>query len=137
MYTHIMIPVDLAHVDRLGRALKIGADLAKLWDATVTYTAVTGVQPSKVAHTPQEFEAKLAAFAREQGEAAGVTAQAKAIVAHDPSVEMDHMLVDAADEVGADLVVMGTHDPHAFDWPSHGGKLAAHAGCSVLLVRGH
>ena len=132
-----MIPVDLTHLDRLERALKIGADLAKLWGAKVTYTAVTGVQPSKVAHTPQEFEQKLAAFAQEQGAAAGVETGAKAIVAHDPSIEMDHMLVDAADEVGADLVVMGTHDPHAFDWPSHGGKLAAHAGCSVLLVRGH
>ena len=136
MYTHIMIPVDLAHADRLERALKTGADLAKLYDAKITYVGVTGVQPSKVAHNPEEFAGKLADFAKQQGSAHGVTAEAKTITAHDPAIEIDHMLVDAAQEIGADLIVAGTHDPHAFDWPSHGGKLASHSDASVLLVRG-
>ena len=135
LYTRIMIPVDLAHLDRLGRALQTGADLAKHYGAGITYVGVTGVQPSKVAHTPKEFEHKLAAFAKEQGDAAGISAEGKAIIAHDPAVELDHMLVDAAEEIGADLIVVGTHDPHTFDWPHHGGKLANHAKCSVMLVR--
>lgn len=135
LYTHIMIPVDLAHADRLERALKTGTDLARLWGAKVTYVGITGVQPSKVAHTPEEFGRKLSDFARAQGEATGVETDAKAITAHDPAIEIDHMLVDAADEIGADLIVAGTHDPHVFDWPSHGGKLASHAHMSVLLVR--
>jgi nucleotide-binding universal stress UspA family protein len=130
-----MIPVDLTHLDALDRALQTGADLARHYGATVTYVGVTGVQPSKVAHSPEEYAQKLDAFAARQGEAAGIAAQAKTIVAHDPSVDMDHMLLDAAEEIGADLVVMATHEPHAFDWPHHGGKLANHAKCSVMLVR--
>jgi len=137
LYTHIMIPVDLAHADRLDRALKTGADIARLYGAKVTYVGVTGVQPSKVAHTPEEYARKLSEFARGQASAYGIEAGSKPITAHDPAVEIDHMLVDTADEIGADLIVAGTHDPHAFDWPSHGGKLASHAHVSVLLVRGH
>ena len=135
MYTRIMIPVDLAHLPALGRALKTGADLAKHYGAGVTYVGVTGVQPSKVAHSPKDYAQKLAALAREEGAAAGISAEAKTLVAHDPAIEIDHMLLDAAEEIGADLVVMATHEPHAFDWPHHGGKLANHAKCSVMLVR--
>jgi len=132
-----MIPVDLEHADRLERALKTGADLAKLYDSTVTFVGITGVQPSKVAHSPEEFAGKLGAFARDQASARGIRAESKALTAHDPAVEIDHMLIDAAHDIGADLIVAGTHDPHAFDWPSHGGKLASHADISVFLVRGH
>ncbi len=136
MYTHIMIPVDLTHVDRLERALKTAADLAKLYGSKVTYVGITGVQPSKVAHNPGEFAEKLGHFAQEQAASWGIETDAKAITAHDPAIEIDHMLVDAAREIGADLIVAATHDPHMFDWPSHGGKLASHADASVLLVRG-
>jgi nucleotide-binding universal stress UspA family protein len=132
-----MIPVDLTHADRLERALKTGADLAKLYGSKVTYVGITGVQPSKVAHSPEEYARKLSEFAQDQATAYGITTEAKAITAHDPAIEIDHMLVDTADEIGADLIVAGTHDPHTFDWPSHGGKLASHAHVSVLLVRGH
>ena len=39
---------------------------------------------------------------------------------------------------GADLVVMQSHVPGLMDyiWPSNGGKVAGHAKCSVLVVRG-
>ncbi len=131
-----MIPVDLEHADRLERALKTGADLAKLYDSKVTFVGITGVQPSHVARTPEEYAGKLGDFAREQATQRGIHAESKALTAHDPAVELDHMLLDAAHEIGADLIVAGTHDPHAFDWPSHGGKLASHADISVLLVRG-
>ena len=48
---------------------------------------------------------------------------------------MDHQLCEAMDEIGADLVVMGSHIPHWYEFGSHGGKLAAHAHCSVMIVR--
>ena len=45
---------------------------------------------------------------------------------------------EAAEELGADLVVMATHVPNLTDyiWASHGGHLASHAKASVFLVRG-
>jgi len=136
LYTHIMVPVDLAHEGRLDRALKTAADLAQHYGARVTYASVTGSQPSSVAHTPQEFAEKLARFSVAQGETAGLSeVGSHPIVSHDPSVDLDRALADAADELGADLIVMGSHIPRAFDLRSHGAHLAQLSHHSVMLVR--
>lgn len=139
MFTHILSPVDLAHVDRLSRALEVTADLARHYDITVTYVAVTSPQPGKLAHSPEEFADKLTAFAKDQAARHGHKAEAKTVVSHDPAVDLENAIREARKELGADLVVMGSHMPNLGDyvWPSHGGKLALHAQASILLVREH
>ncbi|MEX5728537.1 nucleotide-binding universal stress UspA family protein [Rhodovulum iodosum] len=139
MFTQILAPVDLAHIDRLGRALDVAADLARHYGIPVCYAAVTTPQPGTVAHSPEEFDAKLQAFAADQAERHGHKATAKTVISHDPSVDLDHALREARQEVGADLVVMASHLPNVGDyvWPSHGGKLALHAHASIFLVRDH
>lgn len=134
MYSHIMIPVDLAHVERLDRALRTGGDLARLYGADLTLVGVTSGLPGAAAHSPQEFTHKLEALAAAQA-TFGVRATAKTVVSHDPAVDMDKLLLGAAEDVGADLVVMATHVPRGLEWPSHGGHLASHATISVMLVR--
>ena len=62
MYTHIMVPVDLAHTETLGKALQTAADLAKHYSCPVTYVGVTMSAPTSVAHNPEEFAAKLETF---------------------------------------------------------------------------
>lgn len=136
MFSHIMVPVDLAHPDKLEAALKTAADLAGHYGARVTYVGVTTGQPSSVAHTPKEFAEKLAKFAAMQAEVNGVAeVAAHAITAHDPAVELDRKLEAAVHEIGADLVVMGSHIPRTFDLGSHGGRVATHTDVSVMLVR--
>ncbi len=136
MFSHIMVPVDLAHPDKLDAALKTAADLAGHYGARVTYVGVTTGQPSSVAHTPQEYAEKLAKFAAMQAEVNEVAEVAShAITAHDPAVELDHKLEEAVHEIGADLVVMGSHIPRTFDLGSHGGRVATHTDVSVMLVR--
>jgi nucleotide-binding universal stress UspA family protein len=132
-----MVPVDLGHTDKLESALKVAADLAGHYAARVTYVGVTTTQPSSVAHTPQEFAEKLAKFAATQGEVQGISEVAShSITSHDPSVDLDNKLEEAVHEIGADLVVMGSHMPQAFDFGSHGGRVATHTDVSVMLVRG-
>jgi nucleotide-binding universal stress UspA family protein len=136
VFQHIMVPVDLGHTDKLETALRAAADLAGHYGARVTYVGVTSGQPSSVAHTPQEFAEKLAKFAAVQAEVNGVAEVAShAVTAHDPAVELDRKLEDAVQEIGADLVVMGSHIPRAFDLGSHGGRIATHTDVSVMLVR--
>lgn len=139
VFTHILAPVDLAHVDRLSRALEVTADLARHYDIPVTYVAVTAPQPGKVAHNPEEFADRLAAFAADQAARHGHRADARAMVSHDPAVDLDHALQKARKDIGADLVVMASHIPGLGDyvWPSHAGKLALHAHASILIVRPH
>lgn len=138
MFTRIMTPVDLAHLDRLERSLRCGADLARLWDIPVIYVGVTAQTPGSIAHTPEEYARKLQAFAAGQASARGVAAEAHAMISHDPTAELDDALLGAVAETGADLVVMASHVPGLTDyiWPSNGGKVAAHATASVMVVRG-
>ncbi|WP_121631486.1 universal stress protein [Tropicibacter alexandrii] len=137
MFKRIMVPVDLAHVDRLSRALTCAADLAKTYGASVVYVGVSAATPSSVAHSPQEFATKLAEFAEAQGKDAGIETEAHAMTSHDPSTDLDPTLLKAVDETKADLVVMASHIPNVTDyiWPSNGGTVAGHAKVSVLVVR--
>lgn len=138
MFNKIMAPVDLAHPEAQSKAMQCAADMARVSGAEVCYVGVTTETPGPLGHTPAEFEAKLATFVKVQAAAHGHTASHKVMIAHDPTIDVDDVLLDAVGKTGADLVVMATHKPGLGDyiWPSNGGKLAAHADASVFLVRG-
>lgn len=137
MFKRIMVPVDLTHADRLEKALGCAADMAKQYGAEVVYVGVAGSAPSAIAHNPEEYAHKLSAFAGEQASQRGITAGAHAITSHDPAADLDPKLIEAIEEIGADLVVMASHIPNVTDyiWASNGGTVASHAKVSVLLVR--
>lgn len=137
MFNKMMVPVDLAHKERLSRALDCAADLARHYGVPVTYVGVTSTAPSKLAHNPEEFGQRLKAFAGDEAGRHGIEAGAYVAIAHDPATEVDDALMRAITETGADLVVMASHVPDVIDriWPSNGGKLAEHARCSVMIVR--
>lgn len=137
MFNAIMIPVDLAHKDRLGKALQCAADLARHYKAKVIYVGVAAATPSSIAHSPEEFKEKLVAFAASQSETHGIDAEAHAVISHDPATDLDPTLLKAVKETGADLVIMASHIPNLTDyiWPSNGGTIAGHAEVSVMVVR--
>jgi len=137
MFKKIMVPVDLAHVGEIGKALDTAADLAKHYEAKVDYVGVTTDTPSSVAHTPDEFRKKLEAFSAEQARQHGISASAKPVVCPDPAVDLDRYLSEAGDELGTDLVVMGSHHPGIMEHlvSSNAGYLAAHSDVSVFVVR--
>lgn len=137
MYRHIMVPVDLDHIDQLEKALNTAADLSKHYRAPITYVGVTTETPSAQAHTPEEFAAKLANFAARQSEAHGIEADSKGLASPDPTIDLDKTLLHAAESLGADVIVMASHKPNIADWfwTSHGGDIATHADVSVFLVR--
>lgn len=137
MFKTIMVPVDLAHKETLARSLSVAADLARHYDARVCYVGITAETPGKVAHSPQEYARVLDAFTAAEVERHGHDATSVAYAAHDPAVELNHVLMEAISDTGADLVVMTSHVPKLSDhlWSSHGAAIARHAGISVMLVR--
>lgn len=137
MYEKILVPVDLAHADRLNKALSTAADLARHYDASLCYIAVTPTVPTEIAHTPEEFARKLEAFADRQSAGHGKQVSSKVIVSHDPAVDLNQHLLEAIEETGADLVVMASHVPGVPDhfFASHAGYVAAHAHVSVFVIR--
>ncbi len=137
MYTTIAVPVDLAHVERLSKALRTAADLARHYGASLVYVGAVTETPGPVARSPAAYAAKLEAFAAEQAAAHGIAATGRMVVSLDMTVDLEPKLLAAIDEAGADLVVMASHVPglreHLFS--SHAGWLAAHASVSVFIVR--
>ncbi len=138
MYKKIMVPVDLAHVDKMDVALNTAANISKFYSAPITYVGVTSSAPGPLGHNPSEYGKKLADFALAQAEIHGIKTLSKTVVSHDPAVELDDALVKAVHETDSDLVVMASHIPNVVDhvWPSNGGRLATHTDASVFLVRG-
>lgn len=137
MYRTIFTPVDLEHIEKLDKSLETAASLAKTYGAQLIFASVAAATPSAIARTPEQFEEKLKEFAAAQSSKHGIATSAKAIVSHDPTIDLDDKLLAAVRETGADLVVMQSHVPHLSDalWPSNGGTIATHAAVSVLLVR--
>ncbi|WP_079201986.1 universal stress protein [Pseudomonas sp. CC6-YY-74] len=138
MYKQIMIPVDLAYIERLEKALRTGADLAKLYDIPVCYISVSANTPTAVARNPTEFKEKLQQFSVAQAEQYGLNnVSSAAYISHDPAVDLDKTLLKAAKDCGADLVVMASHVPglaeHLF--ASNAGYFASYSEASVLVVR--
>jgi nucleotide-binding universal stress UspA family protein len=138
MYKTIMVPVDLAHAARLEKALATAADLCRHYGATAVYVGVTTSVPSSIARTPDAFAKKLDAFAADQAAKHGHTAEGHSVISHDPTIDLDPALLKAAEDIGADLIVMASHIPNITDyvWPSNGGEVASHAKASVMIVRG-
>ena len=132
-----MVPVDLAHTDKLDKALTVAADLAKYHDAELFVAGVTQSVPTEIAHTPEEYLARLSAFAADQSEIHGVSFKPHSEVSHDITVDLEAALRRAADAVEADLIVMASHVPGLAEYvfASHAGYLASHASISVFVVR--
>ena len=137
MYSKIMVPVDLAHLEALEKPLTVAVDMAKHYHAALCYVGVTTSQPSSVARTPEEYGQKLKSFAHEHAPDNGLEPTAYVYNSPDPVADLDDILLEAIEEIEADLVVMGTHLPHHIDavMPANGSKVAAHSKVSVFLVR--
>jgi len=139
MYSKIMVPVDLAHEDKLTKSLNTAITMAQQHKATICYVAVSATAPTSAAHSTAELAEKLKRFADEQGELHGIDTTSKVVETADPSVELDRRLLEAIDECNADLVVMASHVPGVADrlhlMSSNGGDIARRAKVSVFVVR--
>lgn len=139
MFKRIMVPVVLQHVDRMERTLRVAADLACEYQASITYVAVAGKVPSAIASTPEKFAAELDLFAREQGDQAGIRTASLAVLSNDPGADLEARLLEAVKSTDSDLVVMGSHPPGVADVlhliGSHSAWLVRHTDVSVFVVR--
>lgn len=137
MFKHIMIPIDLAEKDKWHHAIEVCADLARHYNANVTLVSVSGGLQGKVSHSHEEYGRQLALFAGEIAQEQKIEVSCLNYGVPDPSVEVDQKLIEAIDELQADLVVMASHQPgwveHLVN--SHAGRLARHAPISVFVVR--
>ena len=133
MYKHIMFPVDLHLPPEVRKARDVAAQIAKWQGAKITIVSVSGTQSDG----PAEPDGELKGFADQLAETSGSEVGFRNIHSVDVGAELDGDLTRTADEIGADLIVVGTHAPRIMDYvfSSHAGYLAKHASVSVFVVR--
>ncbi len=137
MFKHIMLPVDRHLPPEVRKAADVAAQVAKWQGAKITLVSVTGAHMGESSETEAEIDKELAEFTEQLAADSGSDVSTRKIHSVDVAAEVDSDLTRAAEEIGADLVIVGTHAPRITDYifSSHAGYLAKHAGMSVFVVR--
>jgi len=132
-----MVPVDLGHESNLEKAVKVAADIGKLYSASVCLVGVSASAPSQVACSEDVFKEKLAQYAETKSLEHGLQFDFKAVHSNDPAVELDDALAETGEKLGVDLVVMASHVPRFMDhfFKPNASHLLAHTSISVFIVR--
>ena len=141
MYRNILLPVDLSDTHSWRKALPTAIALRATFQAELHVMTVLpdfGL-PMVGQFFPEGYEAKAHAHVAAQLEdfvagqmPEGVTV--KRIVA---TGKIYQQILRVAEEIGADLIVMGSHHPELSDYllGPNAARVVRHADCSVMVVR--
>lgn len=133
MYKKILIPVDLDYPEAAAKAMEVAKEIARAEGASLTVISVQPVIIDETGSPPPDYQPKLDAYLvkHRSADCGGIDGLLK--LGGSISAEIRY----AADEIGADLIVMGSHDPHFTDYliGSNAAHVALHTPCSVLVVR--
>jgi nucleotide-binding universal stress UspA family protein len=125
--------------DHSRKALERAADLAS--EAELTVVCAAGISelsrhaPGEVPLEPKDVEARAAALAEARSYLEGRGTAARYVEGHGSPADV---IVDEAEDRGADLIVVGTRGLHAGKRLLLGSvstKVVHHAPCDVLVVR--
>lgn len=141
MYKEILIAIDLGHDSSWKKALPTAVEYAQKFEANLhLMTVVPNFGMSIVSqYFPKDFEKRALKDAQDRLRAfiedhvpEGIKAQV--VVGHG---SIPQEILRVAHQVRADLIVMQAHRPEVKDLliGPNAGKVVAHAGCSVLVVR--
>ncbi|MGI9463822.1 MAG: universal stress protein [Aestuariivirgaceae bacterium] len=139
MYSKILAPVDLAYPDTAKKMVAVAKALADTGKSTITVLNVIPDLPGYVAaELPTSITDKIHSDA-----IANLKTIASELSLTDScdlllrSGRPHSQILQAADEIDADLIVIASHQPGLEDYllGSVAGKVVRHAKCSVLVER--
>jgi len=141
MYHDILLAVDLSDEHSWNKALPTAVALSAAFKAglhVMTVVPEFGL-PAVGQYFPADYEAKLHDQVAQQlaafvGEHIADHAKVQRIVA---AGKVYQQIVDTAERIGADLIVMGSHRPELSDYllGPNAARVVRHARCSVMVVR--
>jgi len=141
MYKDILLAVDLSDEHSWSKALPTAVALSTTFDATLHVMTVVPEfgMPMVGQFFPADYEDKLHEQVAQQlaafvGEHIADHAKVQRIVA---AGKVYQQIVDTAERIGADLIVMGSHRPELSDYllGPNAARVVRHARCSVMVVR--
>ncbi len=149
MTKKVLVPIDLEHKSSWAKALPNGVDQARIlggevWLMTVVphipsgidwRYAIRGEEHGSIDYDVKEFVKQAEGRLKElAGELIPDDLFGGIIAAHGTIYEK---IVEAAEQIGADLIVMAAHRPSLKDYllGPNTARVARHAPCSVHIVR--
>ncbi|MCC2110500.1 MAG: universal stress protein [Hyphomicrobiales bacterium] len=140
MFSKIVVPVDPAEPKFSKPSIDSAVGFAKQYDSKIWMVCVLQVLPGLVAeYLPPDYEKTAAANAARKLEEMvaeyGLPEGTIKVLVRNGGVY--HEVLDAVDEVGADLIIMNSHRPGMSTYllGSNAAKIVRHANCSVLVIR--
>ena len=136
MYNTVLIPIDVTQTDmavQLARAAKIFAGKQTKF---ICISVVEKLPAFALSAVPPGLAEKAEAEARARLEEAVKSAGLKASI-EVRSGQAAQLILDAAKEHGADLIIVGSHQPELQDFllGSTASRVVRHAECDVLVKR--
>jgi nucleotide-binding universal stress UspA family protein len=142
MYEHILLPVDLNEKSSWEKALPVALTLAEDYKSTLHIVTVVPEMGLSIVGSflPKGFEEKakvdaLKAVEKFCEEHIGSKAPHKAHIAQGPIYQK---IIETADRVNCDLIVLAAHRPELSDYllGPNAARVMRHANQSVMVVRG-
>lgn len=140
MYNKILVPVDLADIEIAQPALDRAVALAKSSNAELRLLNVMSMIPAAyLDYMPSNYDTQERTRSEEDikklAESTGLAAGKVSTVVRLGAIY--HEVLGEAKDWGADLIVVGSHDPSFATYliGSNAANVVRHAHCSVLVVR--
>ncbi len=140
MYKKILVPVDLTEPDFAKPAVNAAVELARAHDGVVRIVNVLPMTPVMLAeYVPADFDTQQRTSAEEAvtklATDSGFDASRLSTIVRQGGIY--HEVLEEAELMGADLIVMVSHRPalKTYFLGSNAGHVVRYAKCSVLVVR--
>lgn len=140
MYKKVLLPLDITQESSWHHALPVAMEQARFNSAPLHVVAVAPGAPPQLPFLPADYGSKMVSHARETLETIlkGQIPDDIECQQHVRQGSIYKEILKLAREIGADLIVMGSHQPGVEDYllGPNAARVARHAVCSVLVVRG-
>lgn len=141
MFKKILVPVDLTEPEFAKPAVDAAVELARTSGGEVRIVNVVPMTPVMLAeYVPADFDSQQRQSSEEAivklAQESGLDAARLSTVVRQGGIY--HEVLEEADTMGADLIVMVSHRPalKTYFLGSNAGHVVRYATCSVLVVRG-
>jgi universal stress protein F len=136
MYKTILVPVDMSHLERGKSMIDVARKQGDKDSQIILLHVIEEIPTWAAAEIPAGIMDKSRQTIHEELQAIASSASIKA----DVEIRSGHpykTILDKADEVEADLIIVASHKPGFQDYflGSTAAKVVRHAKCSVLVVR--
>jgi nucleotide-binding universal stress UspA family protein len=140
LFKTLLVPVDVTEAETAMPAIDRAAAMAAASEGSVRLIYVISVVPMNYMEfaTPDFLDDQQKAAERElDGIASKIALPSRRVSTLVRMGSIYHEVLDEAEKVGADLVVVGSHRPsmRTYLLGSNAGTIVRHATCSVLVVR--